>query len=123
MILNYSKDRKRVAYFDRAARIAAGVGVGKDKKEKEKEKEKDVVTVGKEREKEVVPKERKRKVKVPMVEGNEFAGTLELIVEGDEVFLVSQLPWPYLYDLLIRCQSLTMMARSHLYRDWRHRRE
>lgn len=35
---------------------------------------------------------RRRKVKVPMVEGNESAGTLELIVRGNEVYLVSYDP-------------------------------
>lgn len=35
---------------------------------------------------------RRRKVKVPMVEGNESAGTLELIVRGNEVYLVSYNP-------------------------------
>lgn len=87
MRLNYSRDRKRVDYFDRAAKSAAGV--------KEKEKEKDRVDGNKEngtskgQKESVASKERRRKVKVLMVEGNEYGGSLELIVEGDEVFLVS----------------------------------
>ncbi|KAI9636658.1 uncharacterized protein MKK02DRAFT_45364 [Dioszegia hungarica] len=66
MRLNYNKDRARVAYFERSARAAAG-----------STKEKAGAAAG----------QRRRKVKVPMVEGNEGAGVLELVVEGDNVFL------------------------------------
>ena len=81
--MNYAKDRRRVQYFERAAKTAAGVG--KDKKgmegDKENSGERDKGRKG-------VTMERRRKVRVPMVEGNEYAGTLELIVEGEEVLLV-----------------------------------
>jgi hypothetical protein len=66
MRLNYNKDRRRVDYFERSARAAAGTtktGEGKGAK--------------------------RRKVKVPMVEGQEGGGFLELVVENDQVYLVS----------------------------------
>ncbi len=93
MRLNYARDRRRVGYFDRTAKSAAGLSKDKgteDGVENGKEKEK-----GREKKEGVASKERRRKVKVPMVEGSEFSGTLELIVEGDEVFLVSASfrPW------------------------------
>ncbi|WVQ81507.1 hypothetical protein IAT38_003631 [Cryptococcus sp. DSM 104549] len=74
MQLNYSKHLARIAYFERAARSAAGVlGSG---------------GLGQPGDKIVVPTQgRRRKVKVPMVEGNDSAGTLELIVNGNEVLL------------------------------------
>lgn len=66
MRLNYNKDKQRVAYFERSARAAAGSTKAAEGKG-----------------------QRKRKVKVPMVEGNEGRGVLDLIVEGDNVYLVS----------------------------------
>ncbi|CAD6565059.1 MAG: hypothetical protein TREMPRED_000674 [Tremellales sp. Tagirdzhanova-0007] len=80
MRLNYARDRRRVGYFDRAAKTAAGYNKDKDKDKDKKDKERFKEKAGN-------VKEWKRKVKVPMVEGSEFAGTLELVVEGDEVFL------------------------------------
>lgn len=74
MQLNYNKDKRRVEYFERTARSLAGGG-GMMKKVAEGEK----VNVGGKR----------RKVRVPMIEGNEGAGTLELIVERENVYLVS----------------------------------
>ncbi|WVO15315.1 hypothetical protein L204_102971 [Cryptococcus depauperatus] len=68
--LNYSKHQRRISYFEDAARSSAGVlGSG-------------TVT-------NVAPtsQTRRRKVRVPMVEGNENAGMLELIVSGNRVFL------------------------------------
>lgn len=80
MNLNYNRDRKRVEYFERSAKSSAGVT------------SKVAENGG------VIPANvaaaaggdgRRRKVKVPMVEGSEFSGQLELIVQGDEVFIVS----------------------------------
>jgi DnaJ family protein C protein 1 len=65
MKLNYNKDAKRVAYFDKAAK--AGVG----------------------KEKEAASKGRRRKVRVPMVEGSDSGGLLELVVEDGVVYVVS----------------------------------
>jgi len=97
MRLNYARDRKRVAYFEKAAKSAAGVSKEKVREignvNGREEKGDGIAKVnGRENEKGkegTVGKERRRKVRVPMVEGNDFAGTLELIVEGEEVFLVS----------------------------------
>ncbi|WVF65618.1 hypothetical protein IAT40_000348 [Kwoniella sp. CBS 6097] len=71
--MNYSKHQKRIEYFVNAARSAAGVlGVTSDNQSG----------------KVAVPVQgRRRKVRVPMVEGNDSAGTLELIVNGNEVLL------------------------------------
>lgn len=69
MRLNYNKDKRRVAYFESSARAAAGTT-------KEKAGGEGKV-------------QRRRKVKVPMIEGNEGSGTLELVVEGDNVYLVN----------------------------------
>ena len=76
-----------MGYFDRAAKTAAGYNKDKDKDKDKKDKERFKEKAGN-------VKEWKRKVKVPMVEGSEFAGTLELVVEGDEVFLVGH-PFPH----------------------------
>ncbi|WVR09110.1 hypothetical protein IAU60_006172 [Kwoniella sp. DSM 27419] len=74
LTMNYRKHQRRVDYFVKAARSAAGVlGVTSD------------ATTG---EQISVPVQgRRRKVRVPMVEGNDSAGTLELIVSGNEVLL------------------------------------
>ncbi|KAK4685282.1 hypothetical protein P7C73_g4869, partial [Tremellales sp. Uapishka_1] len=61
MQLNYNKDIKRVEYFENTAKVSAG-------------SKKDGVT-------------RRRKVRVPMIEGSEGSGMLELIVEDDQVYL------------------------------------
>ena len=69
MRMNYNRDAKRVAYFENTARALAGAV--KEPK----------TSVGQ-------PVKRRRKVRVPMVEGNEGAGTLELVVEDGHVYLV-----------------------------------
>ncbi|KAK8843364.1 hypothetical protein IAR55_007021 [Kwoniella newhampshirensis] len=70
--LNYRKHQRRIEYFVSSARSAAGVVISGDKGGVNV----NVNGIG-----------RRRKVRVPMVEGNEGAGTLELIVSGDQVFL------------------------------------
>lgn len=70
MRMNYSRDAKRVAYFENTARALAGTA--REPK----------TSAGQ-------PVKRRRKVRVPMVEGNEGAGTLELVVEDGQVFFVS----------------------------------
>ena len=75
-----------MGYFSRAAKTAAGYGKDKDRNLDKKDNDKKEKERAKEREGNV--KERRRKVKVPMVEGSDSAGTLTLVVEGDEVFLV-----------------------------------
>lgn len=76
--LNYNKHLRRIAYFENAAKSAAGVlgpgGVGA-------QNEKIALNAN------MAQPGRRRKVKVPMVEGNESVGTLELIVSGNEVYL------------------------------------
>lgn len=72
MQLNYNKDRRRVDYFERSARAAAGAP----------RESKTAAGAG---------VKRRRKVKVPMVEGYDGGGTLELVVEDDQVYLVSLL--------------------------------
>lgn len=71
MKMNYRRDKKRVDYFEQAARTSAGLPAKKD---------------------ETGPKSggegRRRKVKVPMVAGSDFSGHLELIVDGEDVFIV-----------------------------------
>lgn len=69
MRLNYSRDAKRVAYFETTAKALAGTA--REPK----------TSAGQ-------PVKRRRKVKVPMVEGNEGAGVLELVVQDGEVFFV-----------------------------------
>lgn len=59
MRMNYKRDTRRVAYFTEAARKAASGAKGR------------------------------RKVRVPMVEGSNGGETLELVVDGDAVLLVS----------------------------------
>jgi DnaJ family protein C protein 1 len=80
MKMNYAKDKKRVDYFESAARTSAGLPA---KKEDGTGAGAVATNTGKEG--------RRRKVKVPMVAGSEFSGHLELIVDGEEVFIVSQL--------------------------------
>ena len=84
MKMNYSRDRKRVDYFEQSARAAAGLPPKKETTAISASTSASTSingTAGKEA--------RRRKVKVPMVPGNEFNGHLELIVEGDDVFIVS----------------------------------
>ncbi|ODN74588.1 hypothetical protein L202_06947 [Cryptococcus amylolentus CBS 6039] len=69
--LNFQKHRARISYFETAAKSAAGVLSGSGK---------GGVDAG-------AIQGRRRKVKVPMVEGNDYSGTLELIVSGDQVYL------------------------------------
>jgi hypothetical protein len=71
--MNYARDKKRVDYFEQAARTSAGLPP-------KKEEGGSGATNG---------AGRRRKVKVPMVAGSEFSGQLELIVDGEEVFIVS----------------------------------
>ena len=80
MRMNYSRDRKRVDYFEQSARVSAGLPA-----KKEVNGSANATTNGAAGSKEA----RRRKVKVPMVAGSEFSGHLELIVEGDDVFIVS----------------------------------
>lgn len=80
--MNYTRDRKRVDYFESSARSAAGLPPKKDSTGSAP-----TTTNGGPSGKEG----RRRKVKVPMVQGSDFSGHLELIVEGDEVFIVSSL--------------------------------
>lgn len=102
MKMNYRRDKKRVDYFEQAARTSAGLPAKKDEKANG---EKDTGKEG-----------RRRKVKVPMVAGSEFSGHLELIVEGDEVFIVSYMGhWLRDYQLN---RSLMEMASSSLCRTW-----
>ncbi|OCF41960.1 endoplasmic reticulum protein [Kwoniella heveanensis CBS 569] len=71
--MNYTKHQNRIEYFVNAARSAAGVLGGASDNQGGKV---------------AVPVQgRRRKVRVPMVEGNDSAGTLELIVNGNEVLL------------------------------------
>lgn len=77
MNLNYNRDQKRVEYFERSAKASAGLT------SKIAENGGVIATNGGEG-------KRRRKVKVAMVEGSEFSGQLELIVQGDEVFIVSR---------------------------------
>jgi len=76
MKMNYAKDKKRVDYFEQAARTSAGLPAKKE--------ESNVNSNGTGN-----GAGRRRKVKVPMVAGSEFSGQLELIVDGEEVFVVS----------------------------------
>ena len=73
MQLNYNRDIQRIRYFERAARISAG---SKSPATGEKDQAAGAKAA------------RRRKVKVPMVEGRDNTGYLDLIVVGDEVFLV-----------------------------------
>ncbi|WVQ63968.1 uncharacterized protein L199_002126 [Kwoniella botswanensis] len=71
--LNYRKHQRRIDYFQNAARSSAGV-LG--------------VSSGQNGEKVTVPVQgRRRKVRVPMVEGSDQGGTLELVVVGNDVFI------------------------------------
>lgn len=70
--LNYNKDARRVAYFNRVALNAAATGQGKREK--------------------VDGEESARRVRVPMVEGSDAGGYLELVVIGEHVYLVSPAP-------------------------------
>ncbi|WRT68980.1 uncharacterized protein IL334_005962 [Kwoniella shivajii] len=72
--LNYRKHQRRITYFENAARSSAGVS--------------GFTSNSQTGEKVVVPVQgRRRKVRVPMVEGNDQAGTLELVVIGSDVFI------------------------------------
>jgi DnaJ family protein C protein 1 len=103
MQLNHNRDIRRVAYFENAALVAAGVkrdGSQAQAQTQAQDKEKSGLGsketgngtstngngVGN-----VHGKGRRRKVKVPMVQGMEGAGYLELVVEGEHVYLVSNL--------------------------------
>ncbi|WWC73179.1 uncharacterized protein I206_107145 [Kwoniella pini CBS 10737] len=71
--LNYRKHNRRIDYFQNAARSSAGI-LG--------------VTSSQNGEKVTVPVQgRRRKVRVPMVEGSDQGGTLELVVVGNDVFI------------------------------------
>jgi hypothetical protein len=74
MKMNYARDKKRVDYFESAARTSAGLPAKKEDGASSAAGS----GVG-----------RRRKVKVPMVAGSEFSGQLELIVDGEEVFVAS----------------------------------
>jgi len=78
--MNYAKDKKRVDYFESAARTSAGFPAKKEDGTAAANAG-GAGSAGKEG--------RRRKVKVPMVAGSEFSGHLELIVDGEEVFIVS----------------------------------
>lgn len=69
MRLNYGRDKRRVEYFERSARAAAGAP----------RESKTIVGAG---------TKRRRRVKVPMVQGSDQGGVLELVVEDDAVYLV-----------------------------------
>lgn len=103
MRMNYSRDRKRVDYFEQSARTAAGLPAKKE------ENGSAATGAGKEA--------RRRKVKVPMVAGSDFSGYLELIVEGESVYIVSssahETKWP---ELTV---SHMMTVRSSHCRVWR----
>lgn len=73
--LNYNRDQKRVDYFERSARTMAGLK-GPSAKLREQQGR-------------FVPGERRRKVRVPMVPGRDDGQSLELIVDGQEVYIVS----------------------------------
>lgn len=114
MNLNYNRDRKRVEYFERSAKNAAGVGLVN--KIAENGGNITPVTNGAN-----ITEGRRRKVKVAMVEGSEYGGQLELIVQGEEVYIVSNCKTPF-GAVTFRSTSLTcsrtMMALSNLYRVW-----
>ena len=76
--LNYNKDSKRVAYFNRVALNAAATGQGKREK--------------------IDSEESARRVRVPMVEGSDMGGYLELVVIGEHVYLVSLRPFDNTLD-------------------------
>lgn len=80
MRMNYSRDKKRVDYFESSARAAAGLPPKKEATNGSASASANGAA-GKEA--------RRRKVKVPMVAGSDSSGHLELIVEGDDVFIVS----------------------------------
>jgi hypothetical protein len=81
MKMNYARDKKRVDYFEQAARTSAGLPPKKEEGATANGNGSVNGAAGKEG--------RRRKVKVPMVAGSEFSGHLELIVDGEEVFIVS----------------------------------
>ncbi|WVQ93271.1 hypothetical protein IAU59_000337 [Kwoniella sp. CBS 9459] len=75
--MNYTKHQRRIEYFVNAARSAAGVLAANNATSADNKGAAPVVPV----------QGRRRKVRVPMVEGNDSAGTLELIVNGNDVLL------------------------------------
>ncbi|RXK35609.1 hypothetical protein M231_07139 [Tremella mesenterica] len=91
MRLNYNKDKRRVRYFTDSALSSAGVkkivddvnGTIESLKELSEGKKEKVVQKSKEKDN----GGRRRKVKVPMVEGSDHHGFLELVVDGNKVFL------------------------------------
>ena len=76
--LNYGRDKRRVEYFQRSALALSGNGSGKREKFLSPDE-------GAEEGEEVYG----RRVKVPMVEGSEMAGFLDLVVVNDHVYVVS----------------------------------
>lgn len=98
MRMNYTRDKKRVDYFEQAARAAAGLSA-----QKKESADGTSTPTGN--------AARRRKVKVPMVQGSDFSGHLELIVEGEQVFVVS-LPIS-VESISADHRSRMMMARSN----------
>ena len=76
MRLNYNRDKARVNYFAQSALTAARNNAGK-------RVDFDGDTSG-------------RRVKVPMVEGSDKAGFLELVVVGQDVYLVRRWRKPHI---------------------------
>ncbi|GFZ47441.1 hypothetical protein JCM24511_05185 [Saitozyma sp. JCM 24511] len=135
MQLNHNRDIRRVAYFENAALVAAGVkrdGAQAPAQDKEKsglgrkETGNGTSTNGAGN---VHAKGRRRKVKVPMVQGMEGAGYLELVVEGEHVYLphddgtitplstLAQTPsflrtWPFTLSLSISRKALSYLPAS-----------
>ena len=75
--MNYSRDRKRVNYFERSAQTLGKNGAGRREKYLNPLHEGDDEVYG-------------RRVKVPMVEGNDMAGWLDLVIYNDQVYIVSR---------------------------------
>jgi hypothetical protein len=98
MKMNYRRDKKRVDYFEQAARTSAGLPAKKETDVKPK------ASAGGEG--------RRRKVKVPMVAGSEFSGHLELIVDGEEVFIVSFLSCS-LHEPQLIISPMVMVPSNH----------
>ncbi|WWC91284.1 uncharacterized protein L201_006227 [Kwoniella dendrophila CBS 6074] len=74
--LNFRKHQRRIDYFQNAARSSAGVLTPTNPNQIGNEKAPIVPVQG-----------RRRKVRVPMVEGDNQGGTLELVVVGNDVFI------------------------------------
>ena len=120
MRLNFSRDRRRIEYFDRSAKAAAKRGQGK----RERFDLQDVVSDGAGKGGE----EFGRRVKVPMVEANDMGGLLELVVLDEKVYMVClSYSNPLVYSLMSRWQphddgSLEPLSRLALspsfFRTW-----